>query len=363
MAKQVFNFNPGPAVLPKEVLQQAQAELLDYKGTGMSVLEISHRSAEYEEINNSAMALIREIAGLGDNYKVLFLGGGASLQFAMLPMNLLPKGGTASYVETGSWAEKAAKEAKKLGLGTVHIAASMKEEKFSRIPAQSELKIAPDSAYVHITTNNTIYGCQWQYTPEVGNIPLFADMSSDMFSRQLDFKKFALIYAGAQKNLGPAGATMVIIRDDVLAKCADGLSTMLSYKTHADKLSLYNTPPVFAVYIVRLVLEWIKKQGGLKAVEKVNMAKKERIYQMMDLYPDFYRGTVKPDSRSWMNLTLRLPSEDLEKKFLAEAKAIGFVGLKGHRDVGGIRVSLYNALPLEGANKLAEFMESFKKAN
>lgn len=363
MGKQVFNFNPGPAVLPKEVLQQAQAELLDYKGTGMSVLEISHRSAEYEEINNAAMALVREVMGLGENYKVIFMGGGASLQFTMVPMNLFPRGGTASYVETGSWAEKAIKEAKKLALGNVNVAASMKEEKFSRIPKQNELKIASDAAYVHITTNNTIYGCQWQYVPEVGNIPLVADMSSDIMSRQMDFKKFALIYAGAQKNLGPAGATMIIIRDDLLAKCMDGLPTMLSYKTHADKLSLYNTPPVFAVYIVRLVLEWIKKQGGLKAVEKVNMAKKERIYQMMDLYPDYYRGTVKPDSRSWMNLTLRLPSEELEKKFLSEAKGTGFVGLKGHRDVGGIRVSLYNALPLEGANKLAEFMEKFKKAN
>lgn len=363
MAKQVYNFNPGPAVLPKDVLRQVQAELLDYKGTGISILESSHRAAEYEEINSAAMKLFRELMGLGDNYKVLFMGGGASLQFDMLPMNLHPKGGTAAYIETGSWAEKAVKEAKKVGNGTVHVAASMKAEKFSRIPKQNELNIPSDAAYLHYTTNNTIYGCQWQYIPEAGKVPLVSDMSSDIFSREMDFKKFSLIYAGAQKNLGPSGVTIVIIRDDMLAKCADGLPTMLSYKTHADKDSLYNTPPVFAVYVVRLVLEWIKNQGGLKAVEKVNFAKKERIYQAMDLHPDFYRGTVKPDSRSWMNLTLRLPSEDLEKKFLSEAKAAGFIGLKGHRDVGGIRVSLYNALPLEGAEKLADFMMAFKKAN
>jgi len=363
MAKQVFNFNPGPAVLPKEVLRQVQSELLDYKGTGISILESSHRAAEYEEINTAAMKLFRELMGLGDNYKVLFMGGGASLQFDMLPMNLHPKGGTAAYIETGSWAEKAIKEAKKVANGTVHVAASMKEEKFNRIPKQNELKIPADAAYLHYTTNNTIYGGQWQYIPDAGNVPLVSDMSSDIFSRELDFKKFALIYAGAQKNLGPSGVTIVIIRDDMLAKCAEGLPTMLSYKTHAGKDSLYNTPPVFAVYVVRLVLEWIKNQGGLKAVEKVNFAKKERIYQTMDLHPDFYRGTVKPDSRSWMNLTLRLPSEDLEKKFLSEAKAAGFIGLKGHRDVGGIRVSLYNALPLEGAEKLADFMMAFKKAN
>jgi phosphoserine aminotransferase len=361
MAKKVFNFNPGPAVLPKEVLQTVQAELLDYRGTGMSVLEISHRSAEYEEINNQAMALFHELMGLGDNYKIAFVGGGASTQFALIPMNFLAKGQTAAYVDTGEWANKAHKEAKILG--QTHLAASTKEEKYRRIPKLNEIKYPGDAAYLHITSNNTIYGSQYQWWPETGAVPLVCDMSSDILSRQLDFKKFSMIYAGAQKNLGPAGATVVIIRDDFLGKAQAGLPTMFQYKTHVDKLSLYNTPPVFAIYIVKLVLEWIKKQGGLVAVEKVNRAKQERIYQIMDLYKDYYKGTVDSDSRSWMNITLRLPSEELEKKFLSEAKAAGFVGLKGHRDVGGIRVSLYNALPLEGAEQLAAFMDAFKKAN
>ncbi|HVP07800.1 MAG TPA: 3-phosphoserine/phosphohydroxythreonine transaminase [Candidatus Acidoferrum sp.] len=363
MAKKVFNFNPGPAIIPREVLETVQKELLDFKGTGMSVLEISHRSAEYEEVNNAAVALMLEVMGLGPNYKVLFVGGGASTQFAMVPMNFLHKGITAAYVDTGAWANKAIKEGKIIG--NVNVVASAKEAdgKYKRIPKASEIKVPSDAAYLHITSNNTIFGTQWHWWPEPGNVPLICDMSSDILSRKLDFSKFALIYAGAQKNLGPAGVTVIVIREDMLAKCAEGLPTMFNYNTHAKNVSLYNTPPVFGVYMVRLVLEWIKKQGGLTAVEKVNRAKQERIYQLMDLYPDFYRGTVEKDSRSWMNLTLRLPSEDLEKKFLSEAKGNGFIGLKGHRDVGGIRVSLYNALPLEGADKLAQFMDAFKKAN
>ncbi len=360
--KRVFNFNPGPAVLPLEVLQTVQAELLNYRNTGMSVLEISHRSPEYDDINNSVTALMKELMGLGDNYKVIFIGGGASTQFSMVPMNFLHSGKTAAYTDTGSWAAKAIKEAQKCG--NVVVAGSSKESKYDHIPKLDEIKYPKDAAYLHITTNNTIYGTQMHWFPETGNVPLIADMSSDFLSRKLDFNKYSLIYAGAQKNIGPAGATAVIIRDDFLATAQeDKIPTMLKYRIHVEKESLYNTPPVFAVYIVKLVLEWIKKNGGLAAVEKTNFAKKERIYQMVDLYPDFYRGTVKADSRSWMNLTFRLPSEELEKKFVTEAKAAGFIGLKGHRDVGGIRVSLYNAMTLEGATQLAEFMEKFKRAN
>lgn len=361
MAKRVFNFNPGPSALPLEVLEKAQAELLDYQGTGMSIIESSHRSAQYEEINNAAISLVKELLGLGDNYKVLFVGGGASTQFAMVPMNFLRDGQVAAYADTGAWANKAAKEAKLFG--KTEVIFSSKEEGYKRVPKPADIKLPSGCAYLHVTSNNTIWGSQYHAFPDTGNVPLICDMSSDIASRRLDFTKFALIYAGAQKNLGPAGVTLVIVREDFLAKAKEGLPTMLSYLTHAKELSLYNTPPVFGVYIMRLVLEWIKKQGGLKAVEQVNEAKKNYIYGMMDKYPDYFKGPIDKDSRSWMNLTLRLPNEELEKKFIAEAKAAGFVGLKGHRSVGGIRVSLYNAVPLEAAEKLAKFMEDFKKAN
>jgi len=361
MSDRVYNFNPGPATLPLEVLQQVQKELLNYRKTGMSVLESSHRSPEYEEINNTAMELTREILGLGDEFKVLFMGGGASTQFAMVPMNFLPEGGKAAYIDTGSWSSKAIKEAHKIG--TVHVAYSSKDINYKRVPQPNEIDIPSDAAYLHMTSNNTIVGTQFHNFPDPGEISLVCDMSSDIASRRLDYSKFSLIYAGAQKNLGPAGVTMVIIHDKMLAKCPDNLPTMLTYTTLAEKKSLYNTPPAFAVYMVKLVLEWVKKQGGLHGVERFNATKKDRIYQVMDNDPDFFRGTVEPDSRSWMNITMRLPSEDLEKKFIAEAKTAGLVGLKGHRSVGGIRVSLYNAMPLEGAEKVASFMEAFRKAN
>jgi len=359
MAHRVYNFNPGPATLPLAVLEIVQRELLDYKGTGMSVMEISHRSPEFDEINEAAISLTREVFGLGDNYHVLFVGGGASTQFACVPMNFLSEGQTAAYVDTGSWSSKAIKEAKLFG--NVHLAGSSKEANYNHIP--KEIEVPTNAQYLHLTSNNTIFGTQYQSFPEVGNIPLVCDMSSDIASRKLDFTKFSLIYAGAQKNMGPSGVTMVIIRDDMLAKCKDGIPTMFNYKTHAEKKSLFNTPPSFSIYIVKLILEWLKNMGGLAAIEKVNLAKKERIYQLMDLHPDYFKGTAEKDSRSWMNLTMRLPNEDLEKKFIAEAKAAGFVGLKGHRSVGGIRVSLYNAMPLEGAEKLAEFALDFKKKN
>ena len=361
MTNRVFNFNPGPSTLPLDVLKIVQEEFISYKGTGMSVIEISHRSAEYEEINNTAMALMKDLMGLGDNYKVLFVGGGASSQFAMVPMNFLIGGKTGAYVNTGTWSSKAMKEAKIFG--DVHVAASSKEKNYSFIPKKADIKFPSNTVYLHITTNNTIEGTQYHFVPEAGNVPLVADMSSDILSMRTDFSKYSLIYAGAQKNLGPAGVTVVIIRNEMVAKCKDGLPTMFDYRTHAKDSSLYNTPPVFGVYIVKLVLEWIKKQGGLQAIEKVNAAKKDAVYGIMDRYPDYFKGTTEKDSRSWMNITLRLPSEDLEKKFLSEAKTEAFIGLKGHRSVGGIRISLYNALTLDGAHKVVEFMEKFKKSN
>jgi phosphoserine aminotransferase len=361
MAKRVFNFNPGPAVLPLDVLETIKADIPDYHGTGMSVMEISHRSKDFEEINNAAMALMRELMGLGENYKVLFLGGGASTQFAMIPMNFLHPGKTAAYVDTGAWSSKAVKEGKLLG--QVHVAASTKDVNYTKLPKIADIKFPSDAAYLSITSNETIHGNQFAEFPETGNVPLICDMSSDFLSRRRDFGKFSVIYAGAQKNIGPAGVTVVVMREEMLAKCKDGNPTMFDYRTHAKENSLYNTPPAFGIYVVRLVLEWVKKQGGLVAVEKTNCAKKDRIYGVMDANPDYYKGTVEKESRSWMNITMRLPSEDLETKFIAEAKGKGFIGLKGHRSVGGIRVSLYNAMTLDGANQLADFMEAFKKAN
>jgi phosphoserine aminotransferase len=359
MAKRVFNFNPGPAALPLEVLKTVQEELLDFKGTGMSILEISHRSPEFEEVNKAAMDLMRELTGMPASTKVLFLGGGASTQFTMVPQNFLAEGKTAAYVDTGEWSGKAIKEAKKIG--NVNVVASSKEQKYSFIP--KEIKVPGDAAYLHLTSNNTIFGTQYQTFPDAGNVPLFCDMSSDFLSRRRDFNKFSLIYAGAQKNIGPAGVTAVLLREELLGKCPEKLPTMLNYKTHADKDSLYNTPPVFGIYIVKLVLEWLKGKGGLAAVEKVNEQKKNVIYKLIDDTPDYFKGTVQKDSRSWANVTLRLPSEELEKKLVSEAKKAGLVGIKGHRSVGGIRVSLYNAIPLEGAEKVAEFMKSFMKSN
>ena len=361
MAHRVFNFNPGPATLPLEVLEKVQGEFLDYRGTGMSVMESSHRGAEYNEIHNTTISLFRELLSLKDGYKIGFLGGGASSQFAMIPMNFLQSGKTAAYVDTGAWSAKAIKEAKRIG--NVDVVASSTDKNNTYVPDLSGIKLGANTAYLHVTSNNTIFGTQYQSFPDTGDVPLICDMSSDILSRRHDFNKFAMIYAGAQKNLGPAGVTVVIIREEMLEKCADNIPLVFTYKTHADKDWLYNTPPAFPVYVVKLVLEWIKGQGGLEAVEKVNMAKKDLIYGTIDANSDYYRGTVREDSRSWMNITMRLPAEELEKKFIAEAKAAGFVGLKGHRSVGGIRVSLYNALPMAGAEGLAKFMEAFKKNN
>lgn len=359
MSKKIFNFNAGPATLPDEVLKIARQELFDYGGSSLSVMEISHRSEQYNEINDGAASLLRELMNLSDDYSVLFLGGGASTQFAMLPMNFLAENKTAAYVDTGIWAAKAAAESSRIG--STEIVASSKDKSYNYIPDLSEISLPSDCAYLHLTSNNTVFGTQYPEFPNREKVPLICDMSSDILSRSLDFSRFDMIYAGAQKNIGPAGVTAVLIRSDFLSQAVESLPVILSYKTHAEKNSLYNTPPVFAIYMMRLVLQWIKDRGGLKEIEKTNVAKRERIYQLIDLHPDFYRGTARSDSRSSMNITMRLPSEGLEQRFLEESSEAGMIGLKGHRSVGGIRVSLYNAMPLEGAERLADFMESFRK--
>jgi phosphoserine aminotransferase len=356
----IFNFSAGPAVLPLEVLEEAQRDLISLPGVGMSVLEISHRSKPFDEIIEGCEADLRQLAGVPDGYHVLFLQGGASLQFSMVPMNLLPAGGAADYVVTGVWAQKAVKEAARVG--RVNIAASTEAENFTRVPGQHELTFDPRAAYAHYTTNNTIFGTEFHYTPDSGAVPLVADTSSDMFSRPIDIGKHALIYAGAQKNLAPAGLTLVIIRDDMVRRTPSSLPTMLQYSVQVENKSLYNTPPVFAIYVMRLVLAWIIKQGGLAAVEKVNKRKAEKLYAEIDR-TGFYRGHAQKDSRSRMNVTFRLPSEQLEGKFAKEATAAGMDGLKGHRSVGGLRASIYNAFPEAGVDALVDFMRAFETRN
>jgi phosphoserine aminotransferase len=356
----IFNFSAGPAVLPYEVLEEAQRDLLALPGVGMSILEISHRSSTFDEVIDGCEADLRTLAGIPSNYRVLFLQGGASLQFSMVPMNLLQAGGSADYVVTGSWSEKAVKEAKRVGV--VKIAGSTQAENFARIPKQGELTLDPNAAYVHITTNNTIFGTEWHYVPEVGDVPLVADTSSHMYSRPIDVAKYGLIYAGAQKNLAPAGLTLVIIREDLLARTPSTLATMMQYGVHAENKSMYNTPPVFAIYIMRLVMKWLIKQGGLAAIEQQNVRKADKLYAEIDR-TGFYRGHAQKDSRSRMNVTFRLPSEDLEKKFSKEATAAGLDGLKGHRSVGGLRASIYNAFPETGVDALVAFMKAFESRN
>jgi phosphoserine aminotransferase len=361
MSERVYNFNPGPAMLPLAVLEELQKNVMEFGGTGMSILEISHRSKDYEAVHIEAEALLKEFLGLGDNYRVLFLGGGASTQFDMVPLNLLPAGATADYIVTGSFAEKASNEAAKIG--QVHVAANTKDTNHDRIPSMDQIKLSSNPAYVHITTNNTIFGTQWKSYPSFGSTPLVADMSSDILSKPIDGNQFGLIYAGAQKNLGPAGVTIVIIRDDLLARVPSTLPTMFRYDIHAKNNSLYNTPPAFAVYSVLLVLRWLKNIGGLKVIAAMNEKKAAMVYQAIDDSNGFYRGHALPEYRSLMNVTFRLPNEDLEAKFVSEAKKVGLVNLKGHRSVGGMRTSIYNAMPVEGCEKLAEFMRDFQRQN
>ena len=353
----VYNFNAGPAIMPRPVLEQAQRELLDYRGIGMSVLEISHRSKEYEAINAEAEARFKRLLGLGDDYRALFLQGGASLQFAMLPLNFLPAGATADYLLTGAWAEKALEEASRIG--QARVAASTREEGYRRMPRADEIELSEAPAYVHITSNETIQGTQWHAWPDTGDRPLVADMSSDILSRPLEAGRFAMIYAGAQKNLGPAGATVVLIRQGWLEHAGAAAPTMLRYATHAKNSSLYNTPPAFAVYLLNLTLGWIEQSGGLAAMERRNRQKAQTLYNAIDGSGGFYRGHAEPASRSLMNLTFRLPGEELEKQFVSEAGAAGLVGLAGHRSVGGIRASIYNAMGQEGCDALAHFMGDF----
>ena len=356
----VFNFSSGPAVLPVPVLEQAQRDLVALPGVGMSILEISHRSAPFEAIVRKTDADIRRLAGVPSNYRILFLQGGASTQFSMVPMNLLTEGSTADYLVTGSWSQKAVKEARKVG--NVHVAASTEGDNFNRIPSSAEWTLTPGAAYVHITSNNTIEGTQWKSLPETGDVPLVSDASSDIFSAPIDVGRFGLIYAGAQKNLGPAGVTLAVIREDLLARSAKSLPTMMNYAVHAENGSLYNTPPVFAIYIVGLVAEWLIGQGGLPAAAAVNERKAARLYAELDR-TGFWRPTAHKDSRSVMNVTFRLGSEDLEKKFVKEATAEGLDGLKGHRSVGGMRASIYNAFPEDGVDALISFMREFERRN
>ncbi|MGB8718490.1 MAG: 3-phosphoserine/phosphohydroxythreonine transaminase [Desulfobacterales bacterium] len=359
-ANRIHNFNPGPAALPLPVLEEIQASFLDFEGTGMSITEISHRSKQFEAVLNDAIDRTRRLLQLDDRFKVLFLQGGASLQFCMIPMNFLRDGENADYVNTGTWSTKAIKEARILNK-QVQVVASSEDRNFSYIPR--EIAFTPDAAYVHITSNNTIKGTQWPAFPDSGAIPLVADMSSDILSRRFDASKFGMIYAGAQKNIGPAGVCMVIIREDMLTRVPATLPTMLSYTTFADKNSLYNTPPCFAIYTVQLVLRWLEDTiGGLAPMAALNRRKADVLYGTIDA-SKFYRGTADTDSRSLMNVTFRLPSEDLEKRFVAQAMENGLGGLKGHRSVGGCRASIYNPTPLAAVEALVDFMRTFEKKN
>jgi phosphoserine aminotransferase len=356
----ILNFSSGPAVLPVPVLEQVQRDLLALPGVGMSVMEISHRSSTFEGILQKAEADIRALASVPAHYKILFLQGGATLQFSMVPLNLLTEGSTADYVMTGTWADKAAKEARRVG--TVNETGSTKADGYNRIPTPGECSFTPGAAYVHITSNNTIEGTQWKTLPAVGDVPLVSDASSDIFSGPIDVEKYGLIYAGAQKNLGPSGVTLVIIREDLLARSSKSLHTMLNYAVHAENGSLYNTPPAFGIYVLGLVVEWLRAQGGLPAMGAVNGRKAGKLYAELDR-TGFWRPTARKDSRSLMNVTFRLASEALEKAFVKESTAAGLDGLKGHRSVGGMRASIYNAFPESGVDTLIDFMRDFERRN
>jgi phosphoserine aminotransferase len=359
----IHNFNAGPAALPLPALEQAREELLDFQGSGMSIIEHSHRGKDYDGVHTEALGLLRELLSVPDSHEVLLLQGGASQQFAMVPMNLLNAGKSADYVVTGGWAQKALQEAQVVGNARAAWKETDAAGRYTRVPASKDLDLDPRAAYVHITSNNTLFGTQWFDFPDTGGVPLVADMSSDFMWRPLDTGRFALIYAGAQKNIGPSGLVVVIARKDVIEGSRQDIPKIFRYKTHAAERSLYNTPPTFSVYLVRNVLRWVKGQGGLVALEKANRAKGDALYGAIDSLPDFYRAPVEKTSRSLMNVVFRLPTEALEERFIAEAKKGGMVGLKGHRSVGGVRASIYNAVSLESVRALASFMTSFAKAN
>jgi len=359
MPERVYNFSPGPATLPYAVLQQAAKDVVNFQDSGIGLIEISHRSKQFMAVIAEAEQLLRELMNIPANYKVLFLQGGASSQFFMIPMNLLGGGKKATYLNTGVWSKKAIKEATLFG--QVEVAYSSEEAKFNRVPSMGEYVVADDSEYLYFVSNNTIYGTQFPEMPKSEKM-LISDMSSDILSRELDVSKFGLIFAGAQKNLGPAGVTLVIIREDLLERTPKGVPTMLAYKTHADNGSMFNTPPTFSIYIVAEVLKWLKAQGGVGAMEKMNRDKARLLYSAIDA-TDYYRGHSEPGSRSMMNVSFNLPSADLEKKFIAEAAEVGLDGLKGHRSIGGCRASIYNAFPREGVVKLVDFMKEFQAKN
>lgn len=357
--KRVFNFSAGPASLPTEVLERAQKEMLDWNGSGMSVMEMSHRGKDYMSIAAKAEADLRDLMAIPDNYKVLFLQGGASSQFAMVPINLLGDKTSADYLLTGQWSKKAIAEAKRYC--DVNIVADTSDSKFTAVPAEVDLKFNPDAAYVHYTPNETIVGVEFPYIPDTGDIPLVADMSSTILSREIDVSKFALIYAGAQKNIGPAGLTIVIVREDLLGNANENMPAMFDYKTHADNDSMYNTPPTYGWYLAGLVFEWLKEKGGLAAIEKINADKAGKLYAAIDA-SNFYSSPIDKNCRSWMNVPFVLADAELDAKFLEEAAKKNLVTLKGHRSVGGMRASIYNAMPAEGIDALVDFMAEFEKA-
>ena len=361
MENRIYNFSAGPCTLPNEVMLEAQEDFYSYKGQGLSVMEMSHRSKTYDEIIVAAEKDLRALLNVSDEYNVLFLQGGATLQFSMVPLNIMPPNNKADYINTGAWSKKAIKEAKRVG--TVNIAATSEESNFNFIPKQDSFNLSQDASYVHYTSNNTIFGTEFHTEPEVGSIPLVCDASSDILSKPIDVNKYGLIYAGAQKNMGPAGAALVVVKKSLLDRAPDELHTYLNYNTHAEKSSMYNTPPTYTIYIMGLVYKWLLKNGGLNAMQKVNEAKAKLIYDAIDNSGGYYKGSAAVEDRSLMNVTFNLQSEDLEKKIIAEATEKGFSGLKGHRSVGGLRASIYNAFPTNGVEDLVQFMSDFKANN
>ena len=360
MAKRVHNFNAGPATLPVPVLERARDEMLDWANTGMSVMEVSHRSKEFDAMHHEAMSLVKELMGWPDGYKVLWLQGGASTQFLMVPQNLSVPGKPMEYVNTGAWSKKAIKEAKLFG--EVKVVASSEDKNFSYIP--KDVSFSEDAAFAHITGNNTIFGTEWHYDPKVpSDVPLVVDMSSNLMDKVIDVKRIALLYAGVQKNLGPAGVTLAVIREDLLPKAPEKAPTMLKYSTHAAEDSLFNTPPCWAIYICKLVLEYMKEKGGVPNFERINREKAKLLYDAIDASGGFYKGHAEVGSRSLMNVTFKLPTEDMEKQIVDEAKKAGMVGLKGHRSVGGMRASIYNAMSMDGVKHLVEFLKDFQAKN
>jgi phosphoserine aminotransferase len=359
----VINFNPGPAGLPLPALERAQAELLDYQRSGMSIMEHSHRGKAYEAVHNEAISLLQELLAVPDTHQILFIQGGASQQFAQVPMNFLSSGASADYLVTGGWSEKAVEEARYFGTPRIAANTVNADKRFTRVPTQAELQLDPAAAYVHMTSNNTLFGTQWHAFPDVGRVPLVADMSSDILWKPIDVSRFSLIYAGAQKNIGPSGIVVVVVAKDFMARGRKDIPKIFRYATAAENNSLYNTPPTFSIYLCRNVLSWIKDVGGLKQMEAWNREKGELLYAAMDRDAGFYRAPVEKASRSYMNVVFRLPSEQLEETFVAEAAKAGMVGLKGHRITGGIRVSIYNAVAVDHVKTLVSFMDEFVRRN